>query len=68
MKIKELKDFIKNLPDDMDVYVEYNFNNRYDVEKDVEQNILKPVPFIMKIPEQSMMRSLSESLWNNVYE
>lgn len=36
MKIKELKDFIKNLPDDMDVYVEYNFNNRYDVEKDVE--------------------------------
>lgn len=36
MKIKELKEFIKNLPDDMDVYVEYNFNNRYDVEKDIE--------------------------------
>lgn len=36
MKIKELKDFIKNLPDDMDIYVEYNFNNRYDVEKDIE--------------------------------
>lgn len=36
MKIKELKDFIKNLPEDMNVYVEYNVNNRYDVEKDVE--------------------------------
>lgn len=36
MKIKELKEFIKDLPDDMSVYFEYNFNNQYNVEKDVE--------------------------------
>ena len=36
MKIKELKEFIKNLPDDMTVYIEYNHNDMYDVQKDVK--------------------------------